>query len=395
MMHVTALGDAGSPNWLQSSAIQTKGSRRASTLLRRCLFISLMTALVLPSRIDALTINATFDVTITSDPNAAAIEATINSAIAVYEADFSDPITVAFTFYKTTNGLASSSSYILPVSYADYLAALKNHATSADDGTALAHLPSSPNNPVNGNTSITLKTPLARALGFSASPPPGKPDSSISLNISIMNITSSNPNPNYYSLFSAVSHEMDEGLAFGGGLDGKANGQAAPTDDSVEPQDLCRYDQNGARSWTTALNALAYCSFDGVTDLVQFNQNAAGDFEDWYSTPSPLPRVQDAFGTPGASPVLGVELRVLDAIGFTYKSSYQTAPVWVDFNYSGSQNGSYQEPYEKLASGVSAVANGGTIAINAAIQSSTSSETMTISKPMTIISVAGPSTIGP
>ena len=69
-------------------------------------------------------------------------------------------------------------------------------------------------------------------------------------------------------------------------------------------------------------------------------------------------------------------------------------PVWVDFNYSGFQFGTFSFPYSTLAQGVSAVASGGTVAINAGAQPSDSHETMTISKPMTIISVYGPSTIG-
>jgi hypothetical protein len=378
-----------------NDAVPSTGWRRRRGRFSRGLLIALMTALILPLKTGALTIVPTFDATITSDPNAAAIEATINSAIAVYEADYSDPITVSFKFQEVTTGLAGSSTFTTSVSYSSYLSALTAHAASVDDAVALAHLPGGANNPVNGNVQVTLKDPLARALGFSANPPSGKPDSTISLNMSIMNITSSNPNTNNYSLFSAVSHEMDEGLAFGGGLNGLTNGAAAPTDSSVAPMDLYRYDQFGNRSWTTAVNAAAYCSLDGVNDLVQFNQHQGGDFEDWYSYyGSPLPRVQDAYGTPGTFPVLGVELRVLDAVGLTYSSGYQAAPVWVDFNYSGPQNGTYQDPYETLSAGASAVATGGTVAINATVQASHSTQTLTISKAMTIISVNGPSTIG-
>jgi hypothetical protein len=67
-------------------------------------------------------------------------------------------------------------------------------------------------------------------------------------------------------------------------------------------------------------------------------------------------------------------------------------PVWVDFNYNGIpfQFGWYSYPYNTLAQGVSAVVSGGTIVI----KSSNSHETMTISKPMTITSVYGPSTVG-
>ena len=75
-------------------------------------------------------------------------------------------------------------------------------------------------------------------------------------------------------------------------------------------------------------------------------------------------------------------------------------PVWVDFNYNGFfQFGDYSFPYSTLPQGVSAIASsfsGGTIAINASTQPSTGHESVpyTISTPMTIISVYGPSTIG-
>jgi len=69
------------------------------------------------------------------------------------------------------------------------------------------------------------------------------------------------------------------------------------------------------------------------------------------------------------------------------------SPVWVNFsNDSGFYFGYYDFPYNTLASGVANVASGGTIAIESS--STVSRETMTITKPMNIISVGGPSTIG-
>ena len=72
--------------------------------------------------------------------------------------------------------------------------------------------------------------------------------------------------------------------------------------------------------------------------------------------------------------------------------------IFVDFNYTGPVNngsydvaGSYDYPFKTLAAGVSAVANGGTIVIKTA---GSSSETMTISKPMTITASDGSATIG-
>src|SRR6267143_611901 len=55
-----------------------------------------MTATTVPTT--GLTIQATFDSSITGDPNAAAIEAMINRAIGIYESLFSDPITIEILF---------------------------------------------------------------------------------------------------------------------------------------------------------------------------------------------------------------------------------------------------------------------------------------------------------
>jgi hypothetical protein len=75
------------------------------------------------------------------------------------------------------------------------------------------------------------------------------------------------------------------------------------------------------------------------------------------------------------------------------------SPVWVDFNLdSPVQLGWYDFPYYTLPQGVSAINSsypGGTIGIRGDVQPSTGNETVpyTISTPMTIISVSGPSTI--
>ena len=73
-------------------------------------------------------------------------------------------------------------------------------------------------------------------------------------------------------------------------------------------------------------------------------------------------------------------------------------PVYVDFNYAGPASngsydgpGSYDYPFKTLANGVSGVSTGGTIIIKTA---GSSSETMTISKPMTINASDGAATIG-
>ena len=184
-----------------------------------------------------------------------------------------------------------------------------SHATSADDATALAHLPSAQVNPVNQNSDVLLTGPLARALGFNKKPTSRPYDSIIYLDTGDMNLTRPDADPNKYDIVSTVEHEMDEVLGMGSNLDDVAGGGSVLSD-PVYPQDLFRYDAGGNRSYTTNINAVSYFSLDGTTHLAQFNQDSSGDFGDWYSiNGDQVPQVQDAFGTPGVALDLGTEKR--------------------------------------------------------------------------------------
>jgi hypothetical protein len=255
-----------------------------------------------------MVITPTFTSNITGDGNAAAIEATINAAIAIYENDFLDPITVHITFDKMTSGLGMSSSSFATVSYTQYLAGLTLFSKTSDDAVALAHLAAGPNNPVNGTASINVKTANLRAVGININP---ASDGTITLNTTITN-PGSPGSTNGFSLMAVTEHEIDEVLGLGSSLPGILAGNPFP-------EDLFRYDASGARSFTTSATAKAFFSLDGTTDLAQFdNQNDGGDFGDWQSNPLPAgvqPKVQDAFSS-GSNPALSVELRALDVIGY-------------------------------------------------------------------------------
>jgi hypothetical protein len=269
-----------------------------------------------------LIINPIFDTTITSDPNAVAIENTINAAIANIESMFSDPITVTINFAEMSSGLGQSNTYLYNIGYTSFLAALKADATTSDDATAVALLPSVSTNPVNGNSTINVKTANLRAVGITGlNPPAGQPDGFISLNTTITNPGSPGTTAAYV-LIPVVEHEIDEVLGLGSSL-------PTPTLSTIFPEDLFRYDQSAARTFTTTTSVKAFFSIDSSTDLAQFdNQNDGGDFGDWQSNPLPtgvLPKVQDAFTGPGVSPALSVELIALDVIGYNPVSPSITA----------------------------------------------------------------------
>jgi hypothetical protein len=289
--------------------------------LRRWAVPALAVALTLsaaPARA-GLVINPTFDVSITSDPNAAAIEGVINNAIAIYQNTFSDPISVNITFRSMTTGLGSSSTAFATGPYSSYLAALKADATSANDATAISLLPNSATNPVNGSTLINVKTANLRAVGINVAP---ATDGFIGLNTHITDVGSPGTT-GVFSLMATTEHEIDEVLGLGSALPTIPNG-------TIFPEDLFRYDATGNRSFTTSSTAQAFFSIDGTTDLAQFdNQNDGGDFGDWQSNPLPSGvqrKVQDAFATPFASPTLGVEITALDVIGYTLTTQTVATP---------------------------------------------------------------------
>jgi hypothetical protein len=282
-----------------------------------------------PARAGSITITPTFASNITNDPNAAAIEGAINSAISDVTSHItsSQNLSVSILFQEMNTGLGGSSTRVTVISYANFRSALSTIAaanpTDTNLQTALASLPHTANNPVNGNPNMIITTAEARNLGFSVSPPAGQPDSTIGLNTSIT--TPGSPGSSLqYDLQSVATHEIDEALGIGG--PGSTLGRAV---DPVGDLDLYRYSAPGVRSFTTSSTATSYFSIDGgTTNVVGFNQDPRGDFADWFSVvqgPGFVAQVQDAFATPGAHPRLGnSEITAFEAIGYLPVS--QTPP---------------------------------------------------------------------
>ena len=123
-----------------------------------------------------LTIHATFDSSITSKPNAAAIEAMINRAISIYESLYSDPITVQIRFrYASTgpngtplpSGSISQSNFVVytGIPWSTFITALRANATTNNDNLANASLPGSAPSP-----HIVPSSADGRAVGLNTPP---------------------------------------------------------------------------------------------------------------------------------------------------------------------------------------------------------------------------------
>jgi hypothetical protein len=179
----------------------------------------ILTALVAGASVYAssLIITPTFDMSITSDPNAAAIESVINSAISIYEADFSSPIDVSIDFKEMSSGLGQSNTSLAEIGYPTFYTAYNANATSNNNAVAREALaanvvPNTPDNPVNDASDIWVKTANLKALGL-CSGCTGF-DGTISLNTGIT-FPGSAGSSLTYSLKATTEHEIDEVLGLG------------------------------------------------------------------------------------------------------------------------------------------------------------------------------------
>ncbi|MEY2504921.1 MAG: hypothetical protein QOG27_1201 [Verrucomicrobiota bacterium] len=253
-----------------------------------------------------LVINPTFDSSITNNPNSAAIQSTINQAIAKYQALFSESMTVSILFRYATTGpdgsplpsgaLAASRYVFYTIPWSTFLNSLRADAKTPNDSRANASLP-----PNALSTSVEPSSADGRAIGLNTPPAMfsngsvavgGQYDGIVTLNSSAPFQFTRPPAANRFDALSSVEHEIDEVLGLGSYL-----GNDSP---NLAPQDLFSWSSAGVRNITSS--GSRYFSIDnGQTNIVGFNQTDGFDFGDWLSSdcPQATPYVQNAFGCPG------------------------------------------------------------------------------------------------
>lgn len=293
-----------------------------------------------------LAIDATFDPSLDSAEIAA-----INQAISTLTSDITSPnnLTVSIYFNSMSSGLGESSTTIYEPTYLQYYDAYAAVATSPDQLEALHSLGTAPtgsssDSPVPGtdnemwitaaecrNLDITALGSCAGGVdkhdpsGLVPSTQNGTFDGAIGLNTSF-----TSPGNGDYSLEAVAAHEIDEVLGIGG--TGSTIGDGSPFSGHAGDLDLFRFTAPGVRSYSTMQTTSPYSYFSidgGQTVLSYFNQTQGADYADWLSNcasatlctndiPNGFPvQVQDAFGTAGASPVLGQnEIIAFNVIGY-------------------------------------------------------------------------------
>ena len=205
-------------------------------------YLAVKTATTVPTV--GLGIHPTFDSSITSNPNAAAIEAMINRAISFHESLFSDPITIQIRFrFSTTTPdgmhlpmgtLARTDLVLYQISWSNYISALRADAKSSNDTQANASLPgtalSASIRPSSaGGRAVGLGTPPAMFADGSVGQG-GPYDAIVTLNSAAPFQFSRPPSPGNFDAQRSIEHEVDEAIGLGSRLGGNGN--------DLRPQDL-------------------------------------------------------------------------------------------------------------------------------------------------------------
>ena len=287
--------------------------------LRLCAGAALLLALAAAQPADALTIKTTFDSSITSLANAAAVESAFNTVANEFDGAFANAATVNITVSwgsvaggalpsgdigASLDNLSGAYSYSSVKTYLG--AASKANPTDAVLASAVSHLPTSDPSHMN-----QYEIPYAEAKALGLLPSNGRMmDGYIGFK-SGMNYDF-NPvdgiTVGAYDFQGLAAHEIEEVL-------GRITGLQSSGAQWATPFDLYRYTSAGVSSFS--YSGHAYFSIDGgLTDLGNYNYSGGGDRSDWLTLASSND-IQDAyFSTGKALSLTASDLAGLDAMGW-------------------------------------------------------------------------------
>jgi Ca2+-binding RTX toxin-like protein len=267
-------------------------------------------------------INITYDSTVNSAP--AGFITAVNAAVQYLESQFTDAVTININVgYGEVGGytldpgaLGESLTYLNSYSYTQVRAALIGDASSADDTSATATLPTT--SPVSGT--YWVSTANAKALGLSGAS--ANVDGYVGFATgNLFDYDSSNGiASNQYDFVGVFAHEVTEVmgrmLLVGGSIGSSSRG--------YYPLDLFHYSGSGVRDFVGT--QAGYFSPDGgVSNLNNFNTNPGGDFGDWASSAGN--DSFNAFGWPGVvNAVTSSDIREMDVIGWNLASGSSSPP---------------------------------------------------------------------
>jgi hypothetical protein len=285
--------------------------------------IVLLAGVAAPGVFANLIITPTFDTTITTNANAAAIEGAIDSAIGTIEGLYSNSvdIPVKFTYSPGAAGnLESNTGLFYSESYSTYVSQLRADSAANPGNTVLATAIANlaDGNDANGNSQVALAAAQLTMLGVARAG-----NAVVNINSSQDFAFSRPVTSDQFDAVGGIEHELDEVLGGGGAGSTLNNCMTNPGFfcGKYGPTDLYRYSAPLTPSYTTSSTASSYFSIDGgVTSVVGFNQNSTGDYADFAPPGAGAGQlIQDAFNSRGqdeAYTTSSPEFEMLESIGW-------------------------------------------------------------------------------
>ncbi len=268
----------------------------------------------------AIIITPVYDASFTGAGNFAALQDTVNNALAIYASNVSNNLTFAinFKFDPLISG-AQSSYRTNDFSYVAYRAALVTHATTTNDAIVLAGLSAGVNDPVVNGANVSVTEALGVALGLRGS----------LANYGTVSFEKARYETNPMGFLGVIQHEVNEVLGTSSSLpNANPPGTAGTLPTTITPADLFRFGTDGTRNFTVnAANDPANKAFfrlsSGSANQQEFNNLPnGGDYSDWHTGADRLfaPAPQDQSGDETIFTSMSIspaELILLDAIGYS------------------------------------------------------------------------------
>jgi hypothetical protein len=268
--------------------------------------------IIFPAPARALIFNVNFDSTVTSQPNAAQIEAAYGVVTQAYSSLFTNPITVNITVSVESTGFGNSGLGLGGnPSYDQVVMALADGATTFYASNAIAGLPFDDPTPsqIWWIPSVEIKALTDMTSIFGADPDNTNSDGQFSFTTNDVTWAFCATNravPGEYDFIAVAEHETSEVM-------GRCSGMGFISDGYV-PFDLFRF-TNGVRD-LNGFDPATYFSIDnGVTPLKYYNSQVGGDPQDWAPTNNADP--YDYVLGPGVEAKLSApDLTVMDILGY-------------------------------------------------------------------------------
>ena len=287
--------------------------RKANQLARNVLLASATLALACSAR--ALTINVTYDDSVTNLGTLLQVQTAFGAAVQTFQNLYTNKSTVNITVYSANAGPfgsiglgESSTEFTGTFVYSDITTALSSARTTLADSNSVASLPGG--DPTGGSQPWLVPTAEAKALGglgISANDPGEDGEIGFATGTAYTFDPNNRAVPGKFDFIGVAEHELTEVM---GRNTFNLNGGGY-----FVPYDLFRFTSSGVRSFDPNATGVYFSINNGVTNLKPFNPNNGGDIQDW-ATSTPHDSF-DAFTTSGVEGTLSAaDLTAMDIIGY-------------------------------------------------------------------------------